>query len=256
MTGGAGAPGGRCAPDGTVAIGGSCTRDADGLDDCTNGATCVGGTCRRFCRQAGAPACPADYTCGIYSGILDESTEGVCDPTCDPVTQVRLFDDAPACGSPDPGAPTLGCYGPLEGPFTCVNVPSTALGHGGVPMPVYLNSCVPGVAAAVRYEGDVTCVAYCSPAVTYMGNDSLRTGNPPHTCGARGATGLNEECRFIHVLQGTPNAFGNQYGLCLDHARIAATSGMSFPSCSALPDTDTDGDGVPQHVEHGCAPLP
>ena len=38
-----------CAADGTVALGGACTRDANGVDDCVGGTYCSGSVCTEIC---------------------------------------------------------------------------------------------------------------------------------------------------------------------------------------------------------------
>lgn len=245
----------RCAPEGTVDAGEECTGDPEsGLDDCRGGLVCVTGTCRAICALDGSTACPTNTACRMYSGLFEDEGGGVCDPICDPVTQERLTDGAAACGSAIVSEPDTGCYGALDGPFTCVPVAAAAASrtHGSeVPPPPYLNSCAPGHTVLV-YDGTYVCVAFCTPGETYVGSIANRDGLSPHTCTARGATGTTEECRYVHAFQTTPNALGNEYGVCLDYARAGAPPPL--PSCTTLPNTDTDGDGVPQHVQYGCGP--
>ncbi len=108
-----------CVMDGTVAIGGACSRGADGpttgFDDCVAGSYCAdttstqAGLCQAFCSMT-PDSCGGGQRCSLYGGMLGDPTDkGLCDFTCDPVTQTRTLDGAAACGSPDPSNPSHGC---------------------------------------------------------------------------------------------------------------------------------------------------
>lgn len=142
-----------CVDDGTVEAFGTCTRQppaAGGADDCKAGNICLSGMCKPICdTNGGEPVCPTNYACVRYADVLEDgggnSLGGACEPGCDPLTQKLLVGGGEACGSPDPAAPTLGCYGGID--FSCSRagdldkVDGTDPRENGV---VYLNSCAPG----------------------------------------------------------------------------------------------------------------
>ena len=253
-------PEGRCVPDGSIAVGGACTTYDQTLpetgwrhDDCVGGAFCLNGECKSFCMLGGTD-CGANYACANY-GLVNGSA-GVCDPTCDPVTQIRLADDAAACGSVDPLNPTLTCIGQPNGPFFCVNNFAPGNTHG-VPAgpPVYLNSCAAGFHPYFPVPGDpnrARCAAFCRPQITYQGNTAGRQGVPGsgYTCPDRGAG--SAECRFISWLQDPGEPGFSDYddvGICFDNQlyNICGPDGTQpCPSCTSLPQSNT---------MNGCQPL-
>jgi hypothetical protein len=199
-------------------------------------------------------------------------TLGACDPTCDPVTQTRHFDDAAACGSPDPSAPTLGCYGAPGSSgtfFSCAPVIDATKTHRAdarINGQVYLNSCAPGYAPLLaRSSADQTpvCIAFCRPALTHSGDSSLIAGAPPHTCPARGAD-APEECKFLWWLEQVPSSYGNTVGFCFDptqyliwdHDDNQSTASVAAPSCRDLSNAPNSDGGMPEHMLWGCGPLP
>ena len=261
-----GAPG--CVPIGDVAALQTCGRGVPGVstgyDDCQAGLVCVNSECRAACR---AGTCGPGFACQGYSGLDDGSGNlGVCEPTCDPVTQTRSFDEAAACGSPNPATPTRGCYGvpgtasqPTQ--FTCAPAVNATKTHrvaaADATGTVFLNSCAPGYAPLlVRSSTDLTpvCIAFCAPHESYSGSTELIQGVPPHTCPARGATAPTEECRYLWFLEDRAaplSPYSNTVGFCLD-----PTFYPPAPSCATLPNTDTDTppNGFPENLEAGCAP--
>lgn len=195
-----------CAQAGAVAAGAACTfsnADHSGFDNCVAGDYCIDGSCETVCDpQAAGSACDALHSCGTYEGVFSApggaATAGLCDPTCDPLTQAASAPIAgitAACGSPTPcsgsGAgcgsdgPQAGCYPSFtSGTGTCANSPeargaatptednqpclatnSCANATGNA----FLNGCAPGfVAFFLDAQGstEVDCNAVCAPLDT------------------------------------------------------------------------------------------
>lgn len=146
-----------CVPVGTVAVGCACSVGAAGMtgyDDCVEGASCVAGTCRQICDlDDGAPSCPSNSACQPYADLFvtgGTTVAGVCDPTCDPLTQcTHEAPAATACSSTDASAPNRGCYGYEK--FSCAPASPATLAltdrqpprtnSSGNP---FLNGCAPG----------------------------------------------------------------------------------------------------------------
>jgi hypothetical protein len=221
-----------CVPDGTIALGGFCEpwlieEEVTGYrhDDCRNGSLCVGNECRAFCSVIDGPAaCTDPYACVGY-GILPNDPElGVCDPTCDPVTQVRLTDGAQWCGSIDTVLPEQTCVGQPNGPFFCAPTQDTSATHGRlIGQPVYLNACAAGFMPYMQEPGstgNAICAAMCRPQETSMTMQGGAQGQPGsgYTCPDRGA--FTAECRFVSMIQnsGQPG-FGDfdSVGYCFDY---------------------------------------
>jgi hypothetical protein len=279
-----------CVPTGTRVAQATCNwgslGETTGYDDCAKGLTCVGGgasspgECKADCRSDTNAGCLSTEACTVYSGLYSNSTPsvGLCEATCNPLTQVRLTDGAAACGSPDLLAPTRGCFGSPSRDarptvFSCAPIMtgSAARTHrvpaavGGV---VYLNSCAPGyLPLLLDSTGSTTvvCIALCSPVESWAGSVSQVGGAAPHTCLAAGATGAGEECRYWSFLEDYTTPIGqwsNGLGFCLDHTRYtwdadsnALTPPVPFPSCGDLANTDTNANGYLDHLEWGCGPI-
>jgi hypothetical protein len=249
-----------------------------GHDNCQAGLLCLNSECRPACR-ASPSTCGTGFACQRYNGFDDGSGNlGLCEPTCDPVTQIRDFDGAAACGSPNPAVPTRGCYGapgsaaqPTQ--FTCLPAGDAAKTHrapaADASGTVYLNGCAPGYAPLLfRSSADPTlvCIALCSPAEVYSGSLTPAQGVSPHTCPARGAVALTEECRhfwFLEAADAPASSYSNAVGFCLDTNQYTfdpdgtgPNPAVPFPSCTTLPNSDSNGDGVAEHLFFGCAPLP
>ncbi len=62
-----------CAPNGTVAAGAACTRDANGVDDCLRPYFCSGGVCTEIC-STNPESCPSTATCTPFAGLFDDRT--------------------------------------------------------------------------------------------------------------------------------------------------------------------------------------
>jgi hypothetical protein len=278
-----------CVPDGTVAIGGTCTfldpGETAGYDDCVAGAYCLSGTCQEICTDAPDSCDTATSACSSYSGLFEGAaiSTGVCDFKCSPGTQERLFDDAALCGGTTERP--RGCYGWAWGTmrldYTCTPDISDAT-HGQTPDPLnpqnvpYLNSCTAGyfpwVASFEETAPDV-CIAFCVPGETHSGNTANVDGlvGQPNTCGAKGAVGSNMECKYLHVLMNPsagPMDIYNDSGVCfgtsgyiLDWDGDGPDPAGPMPQCTDMTTAliDTDGDGTPDTAEHqywGCAPWP
>ncbi len=259
-----------CVPDGTVAAGEACTHPESGADACAGAALCHDGRCTQVCDPDGPESCGPAETCASYSyGQTDGGAlaAGLCTATCDPVTQVRLTDNAAACGSADPSQPDRSCFGDFGRPFTCGPGTSRRV-HGDVVNPngepIYLNSCAPGFLPIFFEETGstrVVCSAMCTPVETHQGSPSGANGLSPYACADRGA--VDAECRFSHYVEATPSGAGNQYGVCMDYQnhlydddQNAQTPMVPIPSCTALTTDDGDGDGLADHVSWGCGPRP
>ena len=98
-----------CVPDGTVALGGTCTRGPDGqttgYDTCVAGNICIGpstgGICQDICGFDGSAnaACAAGQACTRYqntfANAMEDPIAGACNPTCQPITQLRDDNNMP-----------------------------------------------------------------------------------------------------------------------------------------------------------------
>lgn len=219
-----------CAPNGTVAAGGSCTIGkvaAGGYDNCVAGTACVSGTCKNICdNNGGAPMCGTNQACVTYEGLFANAgatttPAGVCDPSCNPLVD-NDFDGSgsaytksgSACGS----SATTGCYGFFSNShttyYTCAPPAGTtgSLTHRSV-VPTnlqYLNSCMSGYHLGEFYADDsgsksVVCFAYCAPGEAYMGNTGTQAPNgvAPHRCNNQDALGAFGQ---------TPNTTGTTNG--------------------------------------------
>jgi hypothetical protein len=156
-----------CVPDGTVADGAACD-DASmgvngGADLCVRGDLCISQTCKPICDPqlvggaAATGACAANFACSVYAGVFASAgppVAGVCDPTCDPLTQALNVGTTgtAACGSLDPTKPSGTCVasggfrsfhcapsGAMAYPNTD-RQPPLADSHGNI----YGNGCAPG----------------------------------------------------------------------------------------------------------------
>jgi hypothetical protein len=249
-----------CVANGSVALDGACTAPDVGSDDCLSGGICIGGQCQAICSSV-PESCAADATCVLYGEVFDLAYGG-CEYLCNPVTQRRNVDDAPACGSPDPEAPLRGCYG-FSFPFSCrpAGDPSKtyrvpAAERDGT---IFINGCAPGFSPLLTTDSadaDVLCIAFCSPDSIYQGHTDGANGLAPHTCAAAGGPGWTDalpdgapdgvpegeaaECRHFWLLDSTFSEVGDDIGFCIDFALY------SFPSCGTLTEE--------QAHEAGCTP--
>ncbi|HSQ63645.1 MAG TPA: hypothetical protein VLM85_10545 [Polyangiaceae bacterium] len=264
----------RCVQDGNVNSGGNCSYGASGsttgYDNCKKGLICkapltesAAGSCVQICdvtATSNAPgACPANMACSTYSSYFVNNgspTTGLCDATCNPLTQVRLTDNAPTCGGTiNNGQPTLGCYGmPSQDTspttFTCTTAGLVANNSDVVcnqsnSCGPYTNGCAPGylpLMNASTSSTDRICVALCEPDDTSLESHPNPGGKNGHTCGAAGAGGTHE-CRYWWMAEGstTPiSQWSDGLGYCMDYTKYMYDSNNDnipdtvFPSCTTL----------------------
>jgi hypothetical protein len=275
-----------CAPEGTAPVGGACSYGMSGVttgfDDCIGGAICMAprtaenatGTCKEICSLLDTSnPCDTGFACGPYQkyftngGMGEETLAGVCDATCNPLTQERDSDSAPACGSTTPGDPTdagsQACYGlpsrttqPTH--FSCAGIfdhDAVTAGiqnnntHRTTPSQLCLNCCAPGnVPLYIESDAvqELVCFAFCKPADTNNtlvanagGNLTEPVGNPgAWTCPNMGATNGTEECRYLWFFEGFFNSFDGRVPLS------PASDAYGFCWDPTLYNWDPDGDGT------------
>jgi hypothetical protein len=259
-----------CTPAGAVDVGAACQYGVDGAttgyDDCRGGQVCLAsetsaasGTCERICDSSNVLSCtPASqWACVGYSNFFANGAgmpvAGLCDSQCDPVTQVRLSDGAAACGSPNPAAPTRGCYGTPGSStyptvFTCTAAgPSNMTERTVIAGTVYVNSCAPGyLPLMVQSTGSmsVICSAVCDPAATTLQSHLDPGGLSPYSCQDAGG-GATEECRYWWWLEDPAapvTAWSNGIGFCIDYTQYTygTMPPTTYPSCTALSSTAFD----------------
>jgi hypothetical protein len=262
-----------CVADGTKQLDEACTYGPSDVyprnDDCAAGLICQNGECQHICdydHGGGPDACASDAdACEQFQGASGFSPFGSCIHECDPVTQERAIDGAPACGSPDPANPDHGCY-LRDRTGWCVLVPSQAanLHQDDDAYGPYLNGCAPGFGVMpVMYPNSPTiCTAFCRPTEVSVENQAGVEGEPGsgYTCSDRGAAG--HECRYTWFFAYLPDASTNGYGLCWDPSQFTydwdnnpTTPDTGVPACTTWSTADLDGDGTPDNKQHGCAPF-
>lgn len=245
-----------CVPDGAIEVGDFCEpyvveEELTGyrFDQCRRGSLCVGNECKAFCEVDGSQGgCAIAYGCIGYTILPNDPTVGLCEPTCDPVTQARLTDGAPWCNSANQSQPENACVGQPNGPFFCAPTADVNAMHGRViGQPVYLNACAAGFMPYMQEPngtGNAVCAAMCRPQETSMTMPGGAQGQPGsgYTCPDRGAA--TAECRFVSMIQsdGQPG-FGDHdnVGFCLDY--------QNYPSAASCTTAGID----PQ--SNGCAPY-
>jgi hypothetical protein len=204
-----------CAPNGTVAVSGTCMYGPDGAmgyDNCLGGLVCQSGKCKTICDPAGGtPMCPAMFGCGTYEGLFgpvgQPVSAGVCDPSCAPLVDNDFLGSGskPGTACPNNGSSVTGCYGypatshPTR--WSCTrevaanhnivhrNNCTTANGCANSAGNPYLNGCASGyIPLLYDMSGStvVDCIAICEPGNTYMGNVATQypDGKSPNRCRA------------------------------------------------------------------------
>lgn len=243
-----------CAPEGNIPTDGACSYGMSGLntgyDNCVGGDICLAprtaeeaqGTCREICSiDDDSNNCEPNFACGRYQkyftngGMNEPTLAGVCQATCNPLTQTRDSDSAPACGSTTPDDATdtgsEACYGLPSGntkptTFRCAAIVDMDPNMPGIqnqnthrvqPASLCLNCCAPGYVPLYN-ESDtnqiVVCFAVCKPADTNntmplnAGGDLTAgvdpDGNPDPgrwTCPRLGATNAGEECKYLWFFE-------------------------------------------------------
>lgn len=271
-----------CVADGSVALGGACSTGAPGettgYDNCKKGLGCAQGWCETLCDASAVNACASGYTCQVYSGLYapvgSAASVGLCDPTCNPVTQ-KTTSGAAACGSPNPSSPTLGCYqGSTD--FTCTKAGDLNRTQGTTPTSAsnglpYVNGCAPGYMAISKdsTNSGYICTAFCQPGPTSASSPANAAGlvGSGETCPDKGAGG-SYECRYWqfnedHTQPGFPDPYSNTIGFCIDPTKYLYDSNNDgqvdtpFPSCTTLSSTAHNFDAtLTDNVYWGCAPVP
>jgi hypothetical protein len=282
-----------CVADGTVDVNGACTYGAagatTGYDNCKAGLICLAssrtdmaaGTCASICDTTAATgatgACAANYACGLYYHYFENTgdpaqTTGLCDPTCNPLTQKRDYDSGANCGAPldANGAATKACNGlPAAAGetshFTCSSVldptkKSDAVAYDASIGGIALNACAAGyipllydssASAAAQDQMHIICVAFCLPGETDSTAKANANGVAPNTCAAAGAAAPHE-CRYWWFLEGDANGaanmsqWSNGLGYCFNYTNYTydgtmlhppRTATENQPSCTALSPT-------------------
>jgi hypothetical protein len=277
-----------CAPAGAKKLGEMCQTGngmtmATGSDDCEGGLYCNGRVCKTVCDLAGGdPMCGPNGACSRYVNTFgnkgDPALAGVCDPTCDPITQKLDGVTGPAadnCGAPldDMGKQTKGCYGFWDGArsrFSCSSVINPDWGQDTITPTgeIFINSCAPGFAAGYRKGSgsmDAICSAICIPGDVYQGGTDPTGGAAPTGCGTR-AKGPDQvddvvfdcvhgwylEVGMDGMLQ--PETKYSKLGLCRAWSRFndTATPPKPITQCSDKPKSEIT--AMDEAWNFGCRP--
>lgn len=274
-----------CVPDGTVDPAGACTNGAagetTGFDNCKAGNICVAGACKDICGFGGGAneACTAGQACTRYSGLWangeDDPMYGACNPTCDPVTQLR--GDGTTCGMGQ------GCYllvSSTTSSAVCAGA-GTVMHGTAITGQAFANSCVPGAQPRRANPTDMVteCGGLCAvkdvfvtdPANAGSGatpapvtiangdadpakvtNAAAEGGMEPNSCFTKWNAarprdgGAGESCRYWWAREpfDTLSPFSNTVGWCFKHSifQFDSDGNMApdapFPRCAALSSSD------------------
>ena len=246
-----------CVDNGTVELGGDCETgdpgEATGFDDCLSepdlGAQCINGICKEICTTP-TDTCTDGFACSFYEGLFVDVASadiGVCDETCNPVTQDCAREEDGCFLDPRSGR---------NGVATCAGIgPETMEATQGMPCigpdaeTCFLNGCAEGFHPVIidipPEGGSSTCTAYCQPVDTYV-NDPDGDGTPDPVKGGPkdgligNAVGFDDEdpktpavdcsadrigvadhqCRFFQQVGdrdgGLLDYIPAEYGFCLD----------------------------------------
>src|SRR5262245_5696731 len=183
-----------CAPVGAspLADGAACTdavapsATSTGYDNCIAGDLCISRKCKPICDPqtvagGAAGACKTDFACTTYAGVFDSAgpaVAGVCEPTCDPLTQQLKVGTTKtdACASADPTKPTSACvFGPDPTAWVCAPSGSILYGNTDRKPPLsdpasmrpFPNGCAPGFIPFYFEDASgamkTLCTGMCAP---------------------------------------------------------------------------------------------
>lgn len=284
-----------CSPSATstVAVGGDCkwgaAGDTTGFDNCMPGSLCLAssetdqatGKCEAICDPSTIPgsgatgACATNYACGFWSNFFENPGDtgapaaGLCDPSCDPLTQKRDTDGAANCGGGLDAnqQPKDGCYGGWFGTnnvpsqFTCSgnrNPTNTAdvIAYETARGTYYLNSCAAGYVplyvtdSAHRDAMHVMCTAFCEPVATskeshpspagtknnadWVGGDCISAG---HTAPVECHFWWPEEFDPTTGAVGSMSKWSNGLGSCEEYTRYVYDATAYFKNGANNPYT-------------------
>jgi hypothetical protein len=291
-----------CVASGTLAAGASCTIPSaatGGHDNCGRGTYCLDGTCQALCDPdpANGDSCSIYglQACVSYDNVFEVGTTtvaGICEVTCDPLTQTTRDNDTPACGSPSPAAPTRGCFSSNNQIYSCSpTVASRYTKTDGVAAAdadgVAWNSCAPGyMPFFVQHEGSTTaiCSGLCAPLDTNSvmpansrGDATVLAKQPtdpapvagharctPFAVGGKGSI-ANEQCSYLWTIVVDGDTFtGSQYdntvGYCFTYGGYDydPANGTDYTTpmagCAALPAPTAATSGVYDDAfDWGCS---
>jgi hypothetical protein len=250
-----------CVPDGTVALGGACTQGAvgetTGYDNCAAGGICNSSVCKDVCGfdpMVTGSSCSQGEACTRYAGLgyngEEDAVIGVCNLTCDPVTQTRIVNNVTtSCGTGN------GCYLLANAVDTiAVCAGAGAVGHNQtITGTTFANSCLPGHMPRRIAPGLTTmeCGSLCKPADVYSGmNESYEGGNStvtnyanlPATCesagGATVAPGVpvtGETCQYYWMREPSQKLtpFSNTVGWCFNYPSFPYAPDPQNPATTA-----------------------
>lgn len=262
-----------CVPDGTVALGGTCTRGPDGqttgYDTCAAGNICIGpatgGICQDICGfdSSANAACAAGQACTRYqntfANAMEEPIAGACNPTCQPVTQLRDDNNMPCpagqgCYTLTSATDTTAvCARTVQWPDPMGGTMLVTLGHNeAIPGSASANACRPFHSPRRTGPGATTseCGALCVPNdVSQNLNVGDEGGVGNHTCADLNAPPPEtvvggESCRYFWARETFTNLsqFSNTLGFCWDHTLLwydrvgnDMVGDTAWPRCTTLP---------------------
>ena len=263
-----------CVPDGSLLPGAACeppVAGPSGYDRCAAGTLCLDGTCATICEaELASSTCAGSDVCSTRDDLLTvggTAVAGLCVPRCDALTQ--RVGDVEACGSPDPTAPTRGCYGYEQ--TVCLDVAGGALTQTDRTPPVtdassnpLVHGCAPGfMPMFVEQTGStkVMCGGLCAAldidgahAANARG-DAAALGKLPAdpvpvaghaTCdvGIKGSEATSQ-CRYLWPFLEPPRVPVtidlDRVGVCLAYDRFRYDANgdgsvdTAYPDCTTLP---------------------
>jgi hypothetical protein len=177
-----------------------------GADSCVAGDLCISRKCKPICDPqlvsgSAAGACATNYACSIYSGVFESggsnATAGVCEPTCDPLTQKLNVGTTgtDACGSVDPTKPSGTCV--VSGGFRsfhCAPTGPSLYTKVDLEAPLtdsrgnyFGNGCAPGF-IPFFFEGSGSMKTICSGMCAPLKADATIVGTTGHEKDNQGDT--------------------------------------------------------------------